>query len=260
MRGSSTGLARAEHIGLESTDVLVAILASAVFVSDVASQTSPAPVATVRPLREVVYSVTTNWRVDDITESYAGGADATDPGSTEYRNGQGTVTVDVYGRTADGSLNVSVTEAWKEPTKQLPFEGVIEPTGILDFDSTGPDALDDVGGELLPYFGTQFAPLGTLDTTTRWSIEGSSGKISAATAYTITAVSGDTVTVHKDQTIKGLGTITVDGSVVYEPSLLVPISGTVRKRSTEMYADGQTTRTLVITFTRISDTFASKPH
>lgn len=255
--------------------MLSAILASALFgfaalfalndpaaspVPATASQATPAPVATQRPLREVVYDVTTNWRVDDITESYAGGADATEPGSTEYRNGQGTVTVDVFGRTADGSLIVMVTEAWKEPTKQLPFEGTIEPTGILNFDSTGPAALDDIAGELLPYFGTQFAPPETLDTTTRWSIQGSSGKISAATEYQITAVSGDTVTVHKDQTIKAIGTITVDGSVVYEPSLLVPISGTVRKRSTQMYSDGQTTRTLVITFTRVSDTFASKPH
>jgi hypothetical protein len=236
--------------------VLVAILATALSISGA----SPAPVATQIPLREVVYDVTTNWRVDDITESYAGGADATEPGSTEYRNGQGTVTVDVFARSADGGLYVSVTEAWKEPTKQLPFEGTIEPKGILNFDSTGPAALDDIGGELLPYFGIQFAPPGTLDVTTRWSLGGSSGKLSATTEYQITAVSGDTVTIHKDQTIKGLGTITVDGSVVYEPSLLVPISGTVRKRSTEMYADGQTTSTLVITFSRISDTFVSKPH
>ncbi|HET9342402.1 MAG TPA: hypothetical protein VFO25_05785 [Candidatus Eremiobacteraceae bacterium] len=254
--------------------MLSALLASAVFgfaafglndpvaspLPATASQASPAPVATQRPLREVVYDVTTNWRIDDITESYAGGADATDPGSTEYKNGQGTVTVDVFGQTADGSLIVTVTEAWKEPTKQLPLEATIQPSGNLNFDLTGPTSLDNVGGELLPYFGTQFAPAGTLDTTTRWSIEGAAGKISTRTDYQITAVSGDTVTVHKDQTIKEIETITVDGSVVYEPSLLVPISGTVRKRSTEMYSDGQTTRTLVITFTRTSDTFASKAH
>lgn len=248
--------------------MLTAIVLSAVFAfpahreaADSVATPAPGPAASApaqKPLREVVFDVTTNWRNDDITESYAGGADATNPGSTEVQQGQGTVTIDVFGQTPEGGLIVSATEVWKQPTKQLPYTGTVEPSGVLDFDSIGPTALDDVCGELLPYFGTRFAPLGTLDSTTHWSLQSASGKITATTDYNITAVAGDTVTVHKSQTIKSMATVTVDGSVVYEPSKLVALSGTVRKRSTELYADGQTTNTLIITFTRVSDTFAQK--
>ena len=217
---------------------------------------SPAP--PIRPLREVVYDVTTNWRVDDITESYAGGANAVEPGSTNFMVGDGTLTVDVIGKRDDGSLIVIVTEVWKALARPLPFTGDVSANGLLAFDSTGPAALDDVAGELLPYFGTRFAPDGTLDTTTRWSLRSASGKISVSTDYGITAVSGDTVTIHKAQSIKGIGDVLVDGSVVYEPSLLAPVSGHIQKRSTEMYPDGQQTRTLEITFSEVSDSFAPR--
>lgn len=216
---------------------------------------SPAPQASMRPLREVTYDVITNYRSDDITESYAGGPNAIEPGSTSFMEGHGTITVDVFGKLADGSLEMTVTEVWKDLGRPLPFSGYVSPEGILIFNSTGPAALDDPPGELLPYFGIRFAPAGTLDTNTRWSLVGPPGKITSSTQYAVTGVSGDTVTIHKTQTIKGLGSISVDGSVVYKPSMLVAVSGTITRRTTEMAVDGQTTRTLTITFRRVSDTF-----
>lgn len=237
--------------------MLVTILVA--FALDAASASPPPPSATAsasaRPLREVVYSVTADDRFDEISESYAGGADATNPGSTGALSAHGTVTIDVTGHQQDGELQLTVTENWKEQAKPVSFGAFVRPDGYIGIESLTPSAIDDAPDELLPFFGTAFAPLGTLSTTTRWTQNSDENEITISTEYAITAVSGDSVTVHKIQTIKGGDEMSVDGSVVYEPSMLMPISGDITKKTTHMWADGSQSATLTVSFKLVSDSF-----
>lgn len=218
---------------------------------------SPPPVAapaatSATPLREVVFKVTTSERVDDITETFGGGPDAAPPGSTDVGTGDGTITVDVMARFDDGVLGVKVTEKWKNSALPLHFTGAVEPDGTVEFP---PNTIDTATVELLPYFATHFAPEGALVTGVHWNVNKESGKTDVATTYTVTAKSDESVTVHKDTTIKALGTETVNGTIVYDPSLLVAISGQIKVRRTDMFSNGQTSRTIDLKFDRQSDTF-----
>jgi hypothetical protein len=218
---------------------------------------SPTPTATpaeqlTTPLRVVVYDVSTTERVDDITESFGGGPGAVPPASTLEGEEHGTVTVDVMAKFDDGVLGVKVIEQWKVPPLPLHFTGAVAPDGTVEFALT---TINAATIELLPYFATRFSPDGALASGSHWSVNKVSGNTSVSTDYEVTAVGVDSVTIHKDTTIKELGSETVDGTVEYDPALLVAISGRLRVRRTDMFADGQTTHTIDLNFNRVSDTF-----
>ena len=208
-----------------------------------------------RPLRVVVFDVVTNWRSDDITEMYALATDAHAPSSSAYKNRHGTITIEVMGRMADGALAVREDEDWIDESKLGPTNAIVSPNGVLSLDPTITLQRQYLLAELLPYFGTKFAPDGALDTTTRWTMESKPSGTTISTQYAITATSGVDVTVHKVETIKSIGTAAVEGTTLYEPSMLLPLSGTVTRRETAMYTDGQTSTTLNITFKLLSDSF-----
>jgi hypothetical protein len=215
------------------------------------STNSPAMVPG-KPAREVVYKVSSLLRIDDITESYGGGADAFAPASRGDIENHGTVTVDVFAKTVDGTLLVSVSEAWHNNPRPQQFEGEVAPDGTVLF---GPSTISAVTTELLSYFATRFVPYADDQSGSHWAVDNSGGKISMKTNYAVTAVGTDSITIQKDQTIKALGSETIGGSVVYQLSQFVPISGKIRERLTEMYADGQTQGTLDLRFDLVSDTF-----
>jgi len=237
------------------------MLAELVAAALVAASPTPAAVPSdslAKPLRELVYDVSTSERVDDITESFGGGADAVPPSSTAVDQTHGTITVDVMAKFEDGVLGIKVSEQWKVPALPLHFNGAVAPDGTVEFPSA---TIDPATIELLPYLATHFAPDGALVVGGHWSVDKASGKTQVTTNYAVTAAGFDSVTIQKDTSIKALGSENVDGTIVYQPSLLVAISGKVRVRRTDMFADGQTTRTIDVDFTRVSDTFltAAKP-
>lgn len=211
----------------------------------------PAAAPSGAPLREVVYKVTTVLRIDDITESFGGGSGAVPPVSSGSESTHGTVTVDVMTKFADGSLGIRLTEVWVLRHRAVSYSAVVTPNGTVELDLS---AMDNIGLELLPYFGTHFVPTPPLDASSRWSVNLAGAKSSVETDYTVTAINGAVVTLHKQQVVKALGSESVDGSIVYEPLMLAPVSGYVRTRMTEMYANGQTTGTLELRFERESDT------
>jgi hypothetical protein len=219
---------------------------------------TPTPTATPAgpasaPLREVAYKVSTSERVDDITETFGGGPNAVPPSSTLVGESHGVITVDVMAKFEDGVLGIKVSEQWKESPLPLHFTGAVDADGSVQFASA---TIDPATIELLPYLATSFAPAGTIAVGTHWTVDKVIGKSTVSTDYSVTAVGGDSVTIHKDTKIRALGTETVTGTIVYEPSLLVATSGQIRVRRTDMFADGQTTHTIDISFERISDTFA----
>jgi len=211
-----------------------------------------APAASGAPAREIVYKVSTLLRLDDITETFGGGIDASPPASQDSVEDHGTVIVDIMGKLANGDLAIRMSGQWSQRLRAVPINAFVEPNGTVDLD---PSSVDDVALELLPYFALALTPAGLLDTSTHWSVVLAGDKTSIETLYAITAVNGTTVTIHKTQTVKALGSETVDGSVVYDSTLLAPISGEVRKRLTQTKTNGETTGSLNIRFELVSDTF-----
>jgi hypothetical protein len=204
------------------------------------------------PVRECVYKVSSLLRLDTIEESYGGGANAALPGATGSSEDDGTVTVDVMGKFLDGGLAIRVTEHWRgDPATHL-FKGAVAPDGTVAFPST---TINAVTGELLPYFATAFASAGTLAAGTHWTVKQTDGQLVTTTDYTVTTANADTVTIAKKQSNDAIEGVSVTGSVVYDGALLVPISGQLRKRTSEMTSSGQTTDTLDVRFDLVSDSF-----
>jgi hypothetical protein len=225
----------------------------------IAAAPAPAPsssavpsAALTTPLREVVYNVSTSTLIDDITETFGGGDNAfSPPSTTEVASRNGTVTVDVMAKFDNGVLGIMIFEHWKVPPLPQAFTGGVAPDGTVEFP---PSTIDPVTIELLPFFATQFAPPGSLATGTHWTVVKTYDKSVVSTDYTVTAVGPSSITIHKLTTIKALGSETIEGTVTYDPSSLAPISGKVRMKRTDVFADGQTQQTLDMTFDRLSDT------
>jgi hypothetical protein len=217
-----------------------------------ATRAAVAPGALATPLREAVYNVSTSTLLDDISESYGGGENANAPSSTGVESRSGTVTVDVMAKFEDGVLGVRVFEHWKVPPLPQRFTGGVAPDGTVEFP---PSTIDPVTVELLPFFATRFAPPGSLAPGTHWTVVKTYDKSVVSTDYTVTAVGLSSITIHKLTTIKALGSETIDGTIVYNPSSFAPISGKVRVKRTDTYADGVRQQTVDLTFDRVSDTF-----
>jgi hypothetical protein len=217
-----------------------------------ATPVAVAPNALTTPLREVVYNVTSSTLFDDINESYGGGETANAPSSTDIESRNGTVTVDVMAKFEDGVLGIRVFEHWKVPPLPQRFMGGVAPDGTVEFPQS---TIDPVTIELLPYFATQFAPPGNLAPGTHWSVVKTYDKSVVSTDYTVTAVGTASITIHKLTTIKALGSETIDGTIAYNPSSFVPLSGKIRVKRTDIFANGQRQQTVDLTFDRVSDTF-----
>jgi hypothetical protein len=200
----------------------------------------------------VVYKVSSLLRIDDITETY--GYTAHGPASRGEVENHGTVTVDVIAKTEDGTLLVRVAEVWHDNPLPLKFEGAVAPDGTVLF---APSTINAVTIELLSYFATKFVPDASVQSGSHWTVDRSGDKITMITNYAVTVVGADSITIHKDQTIKALGSESISGSVVYQSSQSEPVSGRIQERLTEMQTNGQTQGTLDLRFDLVSDTFQS---
>ena len=92
----------------------------------------------------------------------------------------------------------------------------------------------------------------------QWPVDKADGKVSVVGDYLVTSMDADSVTIHKNLTIKALGAETVDGTIIYDPALLLATSGQLRVRRTDMFVDGQTMRTIDLHFDRVSDSFQTQ--
>lgn len=236
--------------------MLAEIAAAALIAVAPAPAPSSSPTAPATPLREIVYKVYSSEFVDDITESYGGGEGAFAPASTVVASKSGTVTVDVMAKFEDGLLGIRVLEQWKVPPLPQLFTGGVAPDGSVEFPQA---TIDPVTIELLPFFATRFAPPGTLAPGTHWSVVKTYDKSVVSTDYTVTAVGIASITIHKVTAIRALGNETIDGSVAYDPSSFVPISGKIRVKRTDTTANGQVRQTLDLSFDRVSDTDSATP-
>ncbi|HKW45209.1 MAG TPA: hypothetical protein VJN22_06080 [Candidatus Eremiobacteraceae bacterium] len=198
-------------------------------------------VATVpRPLREVVYHV-----------SYARRTAST--GSTGVTD-HGTVTVDVMA-VSNNALGLKVTERWAKNPTALVTLGTVQPTGKLTF---APGVLSDISYQLLPYFAPQFVPQRPLLQGVAWSLKDDHKDLAANTAFAVTAVQGSSVTISVKQTVSirdaTHAQISTNGNVVYEPRLLVPLSGDFTKHLSMKVGGAKQSVSLTLNFARASDT------
>lgn len=250
---------------------------AAIVLAAVTAASSPSPAApsasqpAYKPLREVVYKVVANLQINQTTESYPGynpqdpglpNSIAGPPDSTASTGEYGTVTVDVMGVLPDGTLGVHVTELWVNTTgKPISFDGAVSPVGVVEFPN---QTINDATRELLTYFATKFAPAGGLGPGTHWEVDQPFTNGNVATDYSVSKVDGNIVTIQKKQDIKKFNLYT-EGTIAYDATSLVPVSGLVTRRMTNSgfegsqteFSGGTTTsrdRTLTLKFNRVSDT------
>jgi hypothetical protein len=193
-----------------------------------------------QPLREVIYHVSYTRRVSATV-----GTALTD---------HGTVTVDVMA-VSNNALGLKVTERWSKNPTSLVALGTVEPTGNIVF---APGALNDVTDQLLPYFAPQLVPQKPLVPGVAWTVKDDRKSLTAKTSYSVVSVQGTSVTISVKQVVTVRDTthsqISSSGTVVYEPRLLVPLSGDFTKRLALRISGAPQNVTLALHFARSSDT------
>jgi hypothetical protein len=247
---------------------------AAIVLAAVTASASPAPAqgqTAYKPLREVVYNVVDNLQINQTSESF-GGYNPSDtsgvadtngaaPSSTQSTGRTGVVTVDIMAVAPDGTLGVEVKEQWQGIARPSVFDGEVAPDGTVEFPQS---TINDATRELLSYFGTKFAPSDGITQDTAWHTTQPFMNGTVDTDYTVTGVTNGIATIQKKQTIKSYNVWT-NGTILYEASTLVPVSGKITKKMSSSFEDtgsefggsgGSTARdrTLTFSFDRVSDT------
>lgn len=225
----------------------------------------PAAVAPLKPLREVVYRVSYSRRRDVMLERFAGlhiglrpreASDSMSPDQTStIAQDEGTITVDVILVANDG-IRVRVTERWNARTQPSTFVGNVMANGAVGF---GDQELSLVSRSLLPFFGRHFAAGGALTAGSTWDVRYTDPAVDADTRYTVKDDDGTAVALDELETVKvklprGTDSMTT-GTVRYKPSMLVPLSGTLRRRALSSVPNVDLEITFTMNFERVSDTF-----
>jgi|SRR5579864_4133196 len=218
---------------------------------------SPQPIATPAqisgaPLREIVFKVsyTRHERLNE--ESFGGGLEPQPAQQGADESDEGTVTVDEMTDVGD-TLGLKVVENWNQ-RRPATYTGSVAPDGSIHFSD---QSLSEVSTYLLPFIAPLWTNGRPLDVGTSWTSTYGSATVDASVTYSITAVARDAVTVLENQKVtvrsaRGMDGFTT-GTVVYKPSMLVPILGKFERRSGRGDATSSDVETMVINFTRVSD-------
>jgi hypothetical protein len=162
----------------------------------------------------------------------------------------GDVTVDVMVN-AESGLGVRVTELTRSRGYPARFLGNVTANGSVNF---ADDSISDPTRELLPYFGVRFAAQHELDAGETWK--------TAVGDVTVRSTDRHLVTLEITEHFKvanAVSEVLSHGSVVYEPSMLVPISGDIVRTRTELYPEGSIQIRELIHFERVTDSFEQAP-
>jgi hypothetical protein len=213
---------------------LIALLVEA------APTASPAAPASA-PVRTVIYKISTQQQNAAYIERYM----AVDNQRATFVD-EGTTTVDVMVNT-DAALGLRVTELTRVRGYPAQFLGNVAADGFVHFPD---DSISDPTRELLPYFGVRFAAQHDLSVGEMWQT--ANGEV------IVRKVEQRRVTLEITERFKvanSISDVRAHGSVVYEPGLLVPISGDIVRTRTELHPEGAIESTELVHFERLSDTF-----
>jgi hypothetical protein len=222
--------------------IFIALIALLLEAISTASPTASADA----PLRTVIYKVSTQQENAAYIERYM----AVDNQRAIFTD-TGTTTVDVMVN-ADAALGLRVTELTRSRGYPAQFLGNVATDGIVHF---ADDSIGDPTRELLPYFGVGFAAQRSLGVGETWQT--STGDV------VVRKIDAGRVTLEITERFKvanSVSDVRAHGWVVYEPSLLVPISGDIVRRRMELHAEGAIELTELVHFERLSDTFEPGAH
>lgn len=201
----------------------------------------------ITPLREVVYKVKTSLQVSGNSQSYEG------MGSTnQFVTDDGTVRVDIMA-VQSNVLGIDVTEIMNKKGTPSKYQGNVTPDGTVNF---GPSTISDITRELLQFFGTQFLATDNVNVGSKWQTSLTRGAAKVDTDFAVTKIDGLLLTINEDQriSVKTTGAAgTTKGTIVFKPSLLVPVSGDLNKVFTQSTPEGFVKQTLSLHFERVSD-------
>jgi len=244
--------------------MFAAFLAAGLLVDSSASSSSAQVQASV-PLREIVYkfseNLTTEYTTDQTSTGYTttqgtNGLAAPPESSTRTSGFNGTMTVDILEVDPDGYLKADVKETTNAENGRAPFEAVfiIRPDGNL----VKVSGTDDSGvTSLMAYFGTHYFADRTLTEGQRWNTDETYGKVEYQTTTTVTGTNRNDASMKSmTKAVRGVGNgaLTIQTSMVYRASKLVPLSLDVvqiRQGSGDTSSAEQTSH---FHFDRISDT------
>ena len=162
------------------------------------------------------------------------------------------MTVAVLSVSGDALL-VSVTETMNSTGRPATYEGTVLPDGSVNF---GPDTIQDVTRQLLEYFGTDVEPKDKTGAGSSWDAGANRGGVDLTAHYAVTKVEGDLATLSVRETVKFAAqnaTMTLEGTVVMKPALLVPVSGDLRRTIRRMSANGESQTNVSMQFQRLAD-------
>jgi len=198
--------------------------------------------ATEAPLRAVVYKISvlqTNQAHIELYNTVAR------PIAEFHDNG--TIEIDVMA-SAETLLGVHVIETMHSRGYPAEFDGNVGPEDGVHF----PDgALSDASITLLRFFGVRFAADQSLVPGSHWTTQ-------TGTTYTVKSADGRRITLEMLQHFKvanSISTITIQGTVVYDSGLLVPLSGDVTQHRMEQHPEGAIELVEDLHFARASDSF-----
>lgn len=227
--------------GRQGASVAIALFA-ALAASGAAAAPSAAPnPTTVAPVRSVVYDVSIQTHDEEPIRGRNGVGVA-----RELSTDRGSVDVDVMTQAQD-LLGVRVTETMRSRGYAAVFSGNVGPQDGVHF---GADSINDASFIVLQFFGMRFASDQSLETGSAWTS-------TAGIRYSVKSVQPPRVTLDVLQraNVSSASTIIVHGTVVYDPGLLVPISGDVIRRRIDMTQTGPLENDEELQFVRRSDTF-----
>jgi hypothetical protein len=235
--------------------MIAALFATALALSNgaVPSAPSTATPQPAGPLREVVYKYSYDKYTSRQYEDF-GIPPSVDQRLSGY---SGTMTVDVTAVGADGSIKLNVTESSANAQnlkKPLVADIIVHPDGGLLISGGN---YDDVMETLAPYFGTSYFGDRTFQEGETWEQDSSDNNVPYVTNFTIKKMDGDTATVYsvtKPKQGKVSGTFTIEITVVYKASLLVPLSLDMVIMSTGSLTDSTASAHTRYSFQRVSDT------
>jgi hypothetical protein len=212
----------------------VLLLLESVATASPAASTNP-------PLRTVIYKISTQQQNAAYMERYM----AVDNNRAIFVD-EGTATVDIMVNTEE-ALGMRVTELTRSRGYPAQFLGNVAADGFVHF---ADDSISDPTRELLPFFGVGFVAQHSLDVGETWQ--------TATGDVVVRKVESKRVTLEITERFKvanSVADVRAHGTVVYDPGLLVPISGDIVRTRRELHPEGAIEVTELVHFERLSDTF-----
>jgi hypothetical protein len=175
--------------------------------------------AVITAQREVVYNASyTDTHAQNVTSFY--GNQEASVGDGDH----GTVTIDVM-EASETSLGLKVTETWTATGRPRVFLGNVDADCVAEFPQ---DSIQLVTRQILHYFCLGLPTAHDFSVGEQWSIPGPD-KSGMVDQFNVSAVNGDQATLQEKRfsttTTVAVGELTGDGTIVYEPSKVIPISG-----------------------------------